>query len=250
MALGVPARCRRREAITGVAVTSRSLKIVTCRTAAFGWLAAAVLSAAMPDIASSQTNQAPPAAASPAAAPPAGTANAQPSPPPDQASPAAPAQTPPSSDSALPPQPPPVAALPAPPAEKRGFLSEFGDWWKKSSDDFNAKMKEQQSKLDDFNKKSADAAKDAAAATQQAMKSALTPSKMVEMHEVCAIAGNGAADCATAATKACKAKGFETGQPLDVRTAEKCNASLWVSGQNPATADCPVETMLLRAACQ
>lgn len=136
------------------------------------------------------------------------------------------------------------------PAEKRGFLSEFGDWWKKSSDDFNAKMKEQQSKLDDFNKKSADAAKDAAAATQQAMKSALTPSKMVEMHEVCAIAGNGAADCATAATKACKAKGFETGQPLDVRTAEKCNASLWVSGQNPATADCPVETMLLRAACQ
>ena len=70
------------------------------------------------------------------------------------------------------------------------------------------------------------------------------------MHEVCAIAGNGAADCATAATKACKAKGFETGQPLDVRTAEKCNASLWVSGQNPATADCPVETVLLRAACQ
>jgi hypothetical protein len=201
----------------------------------------------MPDIASSQANQAPPAAASPAAAPPAGTANAQPSSPSDQASPAAPAQTPPSSGSALPPQPPPVAALPA---EKRGFLSEFGDWWKKSSDDFNAKMKEQQSKLDDFNKKSADAAKDAAAATQQAMKSALTPSKMVEMHEVCAIAGNGAADCATAATKACKAKGFETGQPLDVRTAEKCNASLWVSGQNPATADCPVETLLLRAACQ
>ena len=45
-------------------------------------------------------------------------------------------------------------------------------------------------------------------------------------------------------------KGFNTGQPLDIRTAEKCTASLWVSGQNPATADCPVETVVLRAACQ
>ena len=66
---------------------------------------------------------------------------------------------------------------------------------------------------------------------------------MVEMQEVCPMAGNGAADCATAATKVCQAKGFKNGQPLDIRTAEKCNASLWVSGQTPATADCPVETI-------
>jgi hypothetical protein len=75
-------------------------------------------------------------------------------------------------------------------------------------------------------------------------------SKTVEVHEVCAIAGNGSADCATAATNACKGKGFKAGQPLDVRTAEKCTASLWVSGQNPATADCRDETVILRAACQ
>ena len=44
-------------------------------------------------------------------------------------------------------------------------------------------------------------------------------------------------------------QGFNTGQPLDVRTAEKCTASLWVSGQT-GTAECPVETVVLRAACQ
>ncbi len=64
------------------------------------------------------------------------------------------------------------------------------------------------------------------------------------------IAGNGAPDCQTAATNACHAKGFSTGQPLDIRTAEKCTASLWVSGQNPGSTDCPVETVVLRAACQ
>jgi len=131
-------------------------------------------------------------------------------------------------------------------------------WWHDSVADFNAKLKEQQSKIDDFNKKSAEAAKDAATATQQAMKNAAdamvksATSKVIEIHEPCTVAGNGAADCASAAANACKGKGFSDGQPLDVRTAEKCNASLWLQGQGQrsASADCPVETVVLRAACQ
>jgi hypothetical protein len=161
--------------------------------------------------------------------------------------PAAPA-TPQQAPAVLPPQPPPV--------EKRGFLNSFEQWWDDSLAGLKAKWQAQQSQLDDFNKKSSDAAKDAAAATGQAMKNAADAmvhwpvSKAVEVHEVCAIAGNGSADCATAAINACKGKGFNTGQPLDVRTAEKCTASLWVSGQNPPPAECPVETVILRAACQ
>jgi hypothetical protein len=175
------------------------------------------------------------------------------------ASPAAPtdAQSPP--QLTLPPQsaPPSVASSPAP-AEKRGFFDKLERWWRDSAADFNAKLKEQQSKIDDFNKKSAEAAKDAATATQQAMKSAAdamvksATSKVIEIHEPCAVAGNGAADCASAAVNACKGKGFSDGQPLDVRTAEKCNASLWLQGQGQrsANAECPVETVVLRAACQ
>jgi hypothetical protein len=161
---------------------------------------------------------------------------------------------------ALPPQPsPPSAASNPAPAEKHGFFDELARWWRDSANDFNAKLKEQQTKIDDFNKKSAEAAKDAAAATGQAMKNAAdamvksATSKVIEIHEPCAIAGNGAADCASAAANACKGKGFSDGQPLDVRTAEKCNASLWLQGQGQqrtANAACPVETVVLRAACQ
>ena len=45
-------------------------------------------------------------------------------------------------------------------------------------------------------------------------------------------------------------EGFTSGQPMDIRTAEKCTASLWLSGQSPENASCPIETVLLRAACQ
>ncbi len=207
------------------------------------WLAALALMAATADVALAQvnapSNQPPPtSAAQPAVAPQQAPAAQQ-----SAAPPAAP-----TAGLALPPQSPPV--------EKRGFLNDFGKWWNDSVASFNAKMKEQQTKLDESNKKSSEAMKDAAAATQQAMKNAadavvrLGTSKMIEVHEVCAIAGNGAPDCQSAATSACHAKGFSTGQPLDIRTAEKCTTSLWVSGQNPASADCPVETVVLRAACQ
>ena len=165
--------------------------------------------------------------------------------------------TPPSSPGLVfPSQPPPPGVAAQAPTEKRGFLNDFGHWWDQSVASFKAQMKDQQSKLDEFNKKSADAAKDAAVATSQAMKNAadamvrLPTSRVIEIQETCPLAGNGAADCAIAATKACKGKGFSGGQPLDVRTAEKCTDSLWMSGQTQTAADCPVETVVLRAACQ
>jgi len=196
---------------------------------AIGFVVAAMLTATTTDLAPAQTGS-PPAAAVPSVQP-------------------APNAPPPPVASTFPPQPPLAT-------DKRGFLNDFGKWWEQSVSDFKARWKEQQSKLDDINKQSADAAKDAAAATSEAMKSAadamvhLPVSRVVEVQEACPRAGNGAADCAVAAIKACKAKGFNTGQPLDVRTAEKCADSLWVSGQNQTAADCPVETVVLRAACQ
>ena len=218
-----------------MAVTPRQINGATAHSAAVvcaaGWLAVTVLAAAPAGTALAQTSPAP-----------GGNAASAPPPPASAVPPAA-------SGVILPPQPPP----PAPAAEQRGFLNGLGTWWNQSVADWKAKMKAQQTKLDEFNKQSADAAKDAATATQQAMKSAadaLRPSHVIEIQQTCPIAGNGAADCATAATSACRTKGFSTGQPLDVRTAEKCADSLWVSGQAPTAADCPVETVLLRAACQ
>jgi hypothetical protein len=141
---------------------------------------------------------------------------------------------------------PQSASLPAAPEEKRGFLNDLGKWWDNSIADFNAKMKEQSAKLDEFNRQQSEAAKDAT----KAMKDAFTPSKVIELQERCPVAGNGAPDCATAATNVCKAKGFSDGRPVDTRIAERCKASLWVSGQAPTAADCATETVLLRVSCQ
>ena len=213
---------------------------MTAVVRATGWLAVAVLSGAMAATALAQTSPAP-AMGTPSVQPVTGPAV----PPAPQAAPAP-------SDLTLPPQPPPPA-LSGAPTEQRGFLKGFGAWWDKSVADWKTKMKEQQTKIDEMNKQSADAAKEAATATQQALKSAadaMLPSHVIEIQQTCPVAGNGAADCATAATDVCKAKGFGSGQPLDVRTAEKCADSLWVSGRTPTAADCPVETTLLRAACR
>jgi hypothetical protein len=143
-----------------------------------------------------------------------------------------------------------AVSLPAAPDEKRGFLNGLGQWWDDSIANFNAKMKEQQAKLEEFNKQQSEAAKDATKAMKNAADAMFTPAKIIETQERCPVAGNGAPDCEGAAANFCKAKGFSDGHPMDIRTAERCKASLWVSGQTPTAADCPIETVLLRIACQ
>ncbi len=196
--------------------------------AAMVWLLAIVLSVAAAGIAAAEDGPAPPAGPSAVQQPP------------EKPAPAAPA-----------------------PASKPGFLSALHDWWNNSIAGFSAKVQDARSNLDNLNKKSTDAVKDAAAATQQAMKSTAEASKdaaaallrlpntrLIETRERCANAPNGAPDCQAAATNACRGKGFGTGQPLDVRTTEKCPAAVLLSGQKPGETDCPVESVVTRAVCQ
>lgn len=124
-------------------------------------------------------------------------------------------------------------------------------------------MKAAPGTFEELGKKSGDAAKDAAVATQEGMKKTFDVSKdaatvigrlpntrVVEVHERCATAANGAPDCAAAATAACRSKGFNGGQPLDSRTGEACPDKALVSGKPPAKGECPLEAVVLRAVCQ
>jgi hypothetical protein len=203
-----------------------SAKLRCLRRPAAAWLLAAVLSAAAAGIALAEDNQTPPG----------GAATAQQAP-------------------ALPPQPPV--------ANKPGFLHALGGWWDQSIDGFNAKMHDARGRFWDFNKKSSDAVKDAASATQDAVKSTaeatkgaaavilrLPNTRVIEIRERCEPAPNGAPDCPAAATNACRAKGFSTGQPLDVSSAEKCPTAALLSGQKPGEGGCPVETVVTRVVCQ
>ena len=146
-------------------------------------------------------------------------------------------QAPPAAAAVQAPTPPaapiaPTAAAPRPPHSsapaKPSFFHDLGHWWDGSIGYLHDKMKAAPGTFEELGKKSGDAAKDAAVATQEGMKKTFDVSKdaatvigrlpntrVVEVHERCATAANGAPDCAAAATAACRSKGFNGGQPLD-----------------------------------
>jgi hypothetical protein len=175
-------------------------------------------------------------------------------------------QQPPANASAVQQAPlPPSGAFPAqpPPASRPGFLHQLGVWWNDGFSDFNTKMKAAKDKLDDYNKKQGEVAKEASTATEQALKDAaqatkdaatavvkLPATRMFELHERCQKAGNGAPDCQTTANNVCRAKGFTGGQPLDVSTSQECPARVVLSGRQPVEGECTDITMMLRVICQ
>src|ERR1700722_7409697 len=150
-----------------------------------------------------------------------------------------------------------------PPANKPGFLHQLEVWWNDSFGDFDAKMKSAKDKLDDYNKQQNQAAKETSAATEQALKDAaqvtkdaatavvkLPTTRVFEFHERCQVAGNGAPDCQATANNACRTKGFDAGQPLDISTSQECPARVMLSGRPPVEGECKDVTVILRAVCR
>jgi hypothetical protein len=161
--------------------------------------------------------------------------------------------------------PPAEGSFPAqpPPVEKRGLLNNFGRWWDQSFADFNAKLKAAREKIEDINTKQNESSKDAATAAKEAVKKAadaakdaatavvrLPNTRVLELGDRCEVAANGAPDCRAAATNACRKKGFDSGQPIDIRTSQECPPAVLFSGRPPAEGECPEETVILRAICQ
>jgi hypothetical protein len=148
-----------------------------------------------------------------------------------------PAQTPAAPVAAQPASasPPGNNSFPAqpPPAFKLGFLHELGLWWNQGFGDFSSKMKSAKDRLDDLNQDQS--TKDAAAATQEALKNAaqavvhLPGTRVFELHELCHTAANGAPDCPAAANNACR---------------------VLMSGRTPEAGECRDETYILGVVCQ
>lgn len=159
---------------------------------------------------------------------------------------------------ALPPQPPPP-----PPAEKPGFLHQLKVWWDDSLGLFRKPIDATRNTVEDVGKKTGDVTKGAADVAGAAVKGAVEVTKdtaativklpntrLVDIHERCVKAPNGAPDCETAAANGCRAKGFSGGKPLDVRTAKNCDTTAAKAVQTTGQPDCPVETTVTRAVCQ
>jgi hypothetical protein len=97
-----------------------------------------------------------------------------------------------------------------------------------------------------------DAMKNAVEATKNAADAIarLPGTRVVDVHETCAKAANGASDCAAAAANGCRGKGYSGGSPLDVRSAEKCGPKPPQGGNHSAPVACANETVVMRAVCQ
>jgi hypothetical protein len=169
----------------------------------------------------------------------------------------APASVPPQSQGLFPSQPPPT--------DRPGFIFAFGRWWDSTRSKFQDLAKppdDPAAATRNAVQGAVQATKDATSATGDALKNAarvtkdaadtlfkLPGTRVVEVHETCAIAPNGAPDCRTAASSACRAKGFSSGNPVDVQSSQNCPPAVWMSGREPGQGECPEETVVLMVAC-
>ena len=78
----------------------------------------------------------------------------------------------------------------------------------------------------------------------------LPGTNLVKGWERFAEAPNGAPDCEVASVALCKTKGYERGKSLDITSAYKCPAQVWLEGRQPAVGECKQESFVSRAICQ
>jgi hypothetical protein len=144
------------------------------------------------------------------------------------------------------------------PANQPGMLDSVGRWFKDSYDRLSSNV---EGARDSFSalgdraggaaKDAADAAKDAAATAKDATDALvrLPNARVVEGHARCTMAANGAPDCRQAAEAVCKSKGFGSGSSLDIQSAQKCSARVWIS-RSREPGDCETQSFVTRAMCQ
>ena len=142
-------------------------------------------------------------------------------------------ETPPQSGSRSAPAEPQQA-----PAFQPGFIDLFSRW-----------LGDSKTMLDEQIKNSTNAAKGAADAAGQAVLG-LPVTRVVNGRERCAVAPNGAPDCGPAAEALCRSKGLGSGRSVDINSAYKCPAWVWLSGRQPPEGVCTTETFVLRATCR
>ena len=147
-------------------------------------------------------------------------------------------------------------------AQNQDFLAKVGRWFdeqfatfnsnvRNAQTKFDANVKDAKSQIDNFGHEASIAAKTGADVAKDAADqlARIPNSRVIKAHERCVVAANGAPDCNAAVLSACKAKGFNNGKSLDMTTAEKCPAKVWISGRTPEPGECTTETFVSRVLC-
>jgi len=155
----------------------------------------------------------------------------------------------------------PVVEPPVVPEDafRPNLLDTLGRWLGDSKAKVDEQLKSTQEVLGGLGKgattivrDAADAAREAVGVAQQATDAVagLPAARIVDGRERCELAPNGAPDCQTASVALCRNKGFASGRSIDIRSSEKCPASVRRSGRAPEPGTCTMETFVSRAVCQ
>lgn len=136
-------------------------------------------------------------------------------------------------------------------AEEPTFFESIGRWFQEQADKANATFKDAGKNVENFGHEAGIVAKATVKGAKEAADAVvrIPAVRVITGHEKCVNAPNGAPDCVTAATRMCKAKGFESGKSADMTTAEVCPPKVYLAGRNSGPG-CHIETFVSRALCQ
>jgi hypothetical protein len=189
---------------------------------------------------------------------------------------AAPAPAPPlqvaPAPSAVDAAPPPAA----PQTNRPGFIDTFGRWMEDSANAAKSGLDSARNAIGNLGGQAGGAAKgaadaatgvakgaaDVASGAAQGVSNAATgaakgaadavtrplTTRFANGRERCIVAANGAPDCRVAAAHLCKTAGYAGGSSVDMQSAEKCPARVYLVGRQPG--DCSMEHYVTRAMCQ
>jgi hypothetical protein len=139
------------------------------------------------------------------------------------------------------PQAEPPAAEAPPPGYRPGFLDSLGRWFGDSKAAIDSQLRGTQETLGTLGSQAKDAAGTVAA---------IPGTRVITGRQLCPLASNGAPDCQHGVETLCRAKGFQSGRPLDVTSSQRCPAKIWISGRAPKEGECRLDTYVTRAVCQ
>lgn len=142
-------------------------------------------------------------------------------------------------------------AGPPAPAQAPGFLSAVGQWIDEQAAKLGSGLRGARSGVENLGHEAGAAARSTVEEAKSAAGAVATipTARVVNGHERCTLAPNGAPDCVAAANTICKSKGFASGKSLDMTTAEVCPAKVYLAGRNSGP-ECHTETFVSRAFCQ
>ena len=149
-----------------------------------------------------------------------------------------PAQGAPASQAAPAPAAPPASPTPQ---GNPGLVEELGKLLRNSASSLSSTLKDSRDVIEGLNSRARDATEDLPR---------LGPQTVVHGRTVCPLAPNGAPDCKAASDRLCKAKGYKEGKSVDIESAEKCSAKVYLSGRTGAPGECRTENYVTSAVCQ